>query len=246
MGCDVVTGQRGLLMPTWSPPFGRPPYPMLSAELLLVEFEADPAELARITPSPLKPVAHNRLCAFVANCSQLSHSLRYHEVAIVQPVSYEGREGVTVPYIWTSTDTALLAGRELYGMPKMLCDDDRLHKNGNEVTGYLRRNGHLMLEMSMSIEGAATLEEIPFSSEFAFVRHIPTPDPQWPDRKQLLWISLENFQMKDCWHGRGYLRMHHPFSSGLQALAGGVVTGAWYGNFSWLLPWAKVLKEWQE
>lgn len=237
---------RGRLMPVWSPPFGPAPYPMLSAELLLVEFEADPDEIRRITPAPLEPARHDRLTAFVGRCSQLTHSLSYHEVAIIQPVSYGDRRGVTVPYIWTSTDTAMLAGRELYGMPKMLCDSDDLRRHANEVTGYLRRDGHLMLELSMAIDGEAQAESLPFGADFTFVRHVPSPDPEWPDLKQLLWIQLAEFRMHWCWKGRGHIQVHHSFSSGLGLLRPGKVTGAWYGRFSWLLPWAKILKEWKE
>jgi len=241
-----MTTPRGTLMPVWSPPFGTAPFPMLKAELLLVEFEADPDEIRRITPAPLKPASHNRLSAFVGRCSQLTHSLSYHEVAIVQPVEYEGRQGVTVPYIWTSTDTALLAGRELYGMPKMICDDDSIRKYGNELAGYLRRNGNLMLELSMAIDGEGDVATLPFGADFTFVRHLPSPDPEWPDTKQLLWLTLGDFRMHWLWKGRGHIRIHHPFSSGLGALNPGKVTGAWYGEFSWMLPWAKILKEWKE
>lgn len=237
---------RGTLMPVWSPPFGTAPFPMLKAELLLVEFEADPAEIRRITPAPLAPAPHNRLSAFVGRCSQLSHSLSYHEVAIIQPVTHAGRAGVTVPYIWTSTDTAMLAGREIYGMPKLICDDDSIRKSGNELTGYLRRNGTLMMELSMVIDGPAAPATLPFGPEFTFVRHLPSPDPDWPDIKQLLWISLTDFKVHACWGGRGHVQMHHPLASGLPALKPGAVTGAWYGEFSWVLPWAKVLKEWKE
>lgn len=241
-----MSGISGHLMPVWSPPFGGPPFPMLEAELLLVEFEADPEELRRITPAPLQPAGHNRISAFVARCSQLSHSLSYHEVAIVQPVRYEDREGVTVPYIWTSTDTALLAGRELYGMPKMLCDPGALRKHANEVCGELHRNGTLMLELSMVIDGPAEPGSLPFGDSFTFVRHVPSPDPEVADFKQLLWIRLEDFAVQSCWGGRGHVAFHHPLSSGLNRLGGGTVTGAWYGTFSWRLPWAKVLKEWRE
>ncbi|HSN70765.1 MAG TPA: acetoacetate decarboxylase family protein [Steroidobacteraceae bacterium] len=237
---------RGQLMPLWSPPFGGAPYPMLSAELLLVEFEADRAEIERITPPPLEPVEHDRLSAFVGRCSQLSHSLSYHEVAIIQPVKYEGRRGVTVPYIWTSTDTAMLAGRELYGMPKMICDDDQIRKHGNELAGYLRRNGNLMLELSMCIDEPATIDSLPFGPDFTFVRHFPSPDPEWPALRQLIWIQLQDFVMHSCWRGRGHIRIHHPFSSGLGRLEPRRVTGAWHGTFSWTLPWAKVLKEWKD
>ena len=238
--------KRGALMPVWSPPFERPPFPMLSAEMLLVEFEVDRAEIERITPAPLEPAEHNRVSAFVARCSQLSHSLSYHEVAIVQPVRFGDRRGVTVPYIWTSTDTAMLAGRELYGMPKMICDDDSLRKHGNDVAGYLRRNGNLMLELSMCIDRPAAPASLPFGADFTFVRHLPSPDPEHPDIKQHLWVTLQEFQVHSCWEGRGYVNIHHPFSSGLAALKPRAVTGAWYGTFSWLLPWAKVLRQWEE
>lgn len=241
-----MSGVTGKLMPLWSPPFDGPPFPMLSAEMLLVEFEADADEIARITPEPLEPAEHNRLTAFVARCSQLSHSLSYHEVAIVQPVRYQDRTGVTVPYIWTSTDTAMLAGRELYGMPKMLCDPGELHKHANEVTGALHRDGTLMLELSMVIDEPAKPESLPFGEHFTFVRHVPSPDPSVADFKQLLWITLEDFQMESCWSGRGHVAFHHPLSSGLTRLRPGAVTGAWYGRFSWHLPWAKVLREWRE
>jgi hypothetical protein len=241
-----VSDSRGSLIPLWSPPFGTAPYPMLSAELLLVEFEADSAEIDRITPAPLQRAPHNRLSAFVGRCSQLSHSLSYHEVAIIQPVEYEGRQGVTVPYIWTSTDTALLAGRELYGMPKMICDDDRIRKHGNELSGSLRRGGDLMLELSMTIDRPGDPRTLPFGSEFTFVRHFPSPDPAWPATRQLIWVSLEEFKVQYCWQGRGHIAVHHPFSSGLSRLKPGAVTGAWYGEYSWVLPWAKVLKEWKD
>ena len=241
-----MSDTRGMLVPHWSPPFGPAPYPMLRAELVLVEFEADPAEIDRITPAPLRRAPHNRLSAFVGRCSQLTHSLSYHEVAIIQPVEYEGRRGVTVPYIWTSTDTAMLAGRELYGMPKMICDDDAIRKHGNELAGYLRRGGDLMLELSMCIDRAGDPLTLPFGPEFTFVRHFPSPDPEWPATRQLVWISLTDFKVHACWQGRGHVQFHHGFSADLAALRPDRVTGAWYGEYSWTLPAAKVILEWKD
>ena len=235
----------GKLMPLWIPPFGGPPFPMFKAELLMVEFEADATEISRITPSPLEPVSHNRLTAFVGDCAQLSHSLAYHEVAIIQQVEHKGKSAVTVPYIWTSTDTALLAGRELYGMPKLLCDHDTLRKSANEVAGYLHRNGTEMMSLSMVIDGPGDPATLPFGPTFTFVRHIPSPDPDWPDRKQLVWVELEDFKVVELWQGRGHAIFQHPLSSGLTAIKPQAITGAWYGSFTWTLPWAKVLDEWE-
>ena len=238
-----MADKRDELMPVWSPPFGGPPFPMLSAELLMVQFEADRTEIERITPAPLQPADHNRLTVFVGDCSQLSHSLSYHEVAVLQEVQYEGRTATTIPYIWTSTDTALLAGRELYGMPKLLCDEETLHKSANELVGRLHRSGTLMLEASMVIDGAADPSTLPFGASFAMVRHVPSPDPDYPALRQLIWVDLEEFAVNECWRGRGHLRIVNPLSSGLARLRAGEVTAAWYGKFSWNLPYGKVLHE---
>ena len=222
MGCRRLTDDSATVMPVWSPPFGGPPYPMLSAELLMVQFEADRAEIERITPPPLEPAGHNRLTAFVGQCSQLSHSLAYHEVAVLQDVTYAGRPATTIPYIWTSTDTALVAGRDLYGMPKLLCDPDTLHKAANEIVGRLNRSGTLMLELSMVIDEPAAVTDLPISPHFAMVRHVPSPDPEVPALKQLIWVELQDFACQSAWQGRGHVRVVNPLSSGLARLGPGV------------------------
>ena len=243
MGPGSVSKERTAVMPVWNPPFGPPPYPMLSAELVMVQFEADRAEIERITPAPLQPADHSRLTAFVGRCSQLSHSLAYHEVAVLQEVSYEGRTALTIPYIWTSTDTALVAGRDLYGMPKLLCDHDELHKHANEVVGRLSRGGVRMLELGMVIESPADPAALPIGPAFAMVRHVPSPDPEVPAWRQLIWVELTDFRLHSAWQGRGHVQVANPLGSGLLALRPGAVRGGWYGTFSWELPVAKILWE---
>ncbi|MEQ8164527.1 MAG: acetoacetate decarboxylase family protein [Alphaproteobacteria bacterium] len=234
---------NGFLMPNWSPPFGPPPYPMLMAELLMVEFEADREEIERITPPPFEAADHNRLIAFVGDNSQLSHSLAYHEAAILQPVVYKGRTAITVPYIWTSTDTALIAGREIYGMPKLICDDGELRRHANSVAGTLERDGRRMMSLSMTIDRQGSMADLPFGADWAFMRHIPSPDPDWPSLRQLVWVTLEDFNMQECWMGKGWLEMGDPGSSGLDRLKPRSITNAWYGKFQWSLGWGKILME---
>lgn len=95
----------------------------------------------------------------------------------------------------------MLAGRELYGMPKMVCNHDTLHKNANEVVGRLHRNETPMLELSMVIDSEGDPAELPFGPAFTFVCHPPSPDPEWPDVQQLLRVELQDFQVNSCWKG---------------------------------------------
>ena len=57
----------------------------------------------------------------------------------------------------TSTDAAMITGRELYGMPKLICDDDVIRMSGNKLAGYPMRNANLTMELSMAINGGARL-----------------------------------------------------------------------------------------
>ncbi len=233
------------LMPLHSPPFGRLPFPMLDCKMVMVAFRADPDEIARITPAPLEPDG-DTLYAFVADNSQLSHSMAYHEAAILQKVTYKGRSAVTTPYIWTSTDTAMLAGRELFGMPKLMCDEaGHLQALANEVSGSLVKYGRNMLDLGIVIDAEGAIEDLPFGAQWTFVRHLPSPDPKRPAIRQLLWIELQDFKLKECWLGRGWLNINYPSSSGLDRLNAQTVERAWYGRFSWLLHYASVEQEWE-
>lgn len=234
-----------LLMPLHSPPFGKLPFPMIECRMVLVAFKADAAEIARITPAPLAPDG-DTLYAFVADNCQLSHSMAYHEAAILQKVTYQGRSAVTVPYIWTSTDTAMLAGRELFGMPKLMCDDaGHLTGIANEVSGSLVKYGRTMLELGIVIDAEGAIGDLPFGAEWAFVRHLPSPDPNRPAIRQMLWIELQDFALKECWLGRGWLDIAYPSASGIDRLGAQPVERAWYGRFSWVLRDARVEEEWE-
>lgn len=233
------------LIPLHSPPFGPLPFPMLDCKMVLVAFRADPAELARITPAPLKPDG-DTLYAFIADNSQLSHSMAYHEAAILQKVTYKGRSAVTTPYIWTSTDTAMLAGRELFGMPKLMCDDTGyLHAIANEVSGSLVKYGRNMIDLGITIDAEGKLEDLPFGTHWTYVRHLPSPDPKRAAIRQLLWIELQDFKLKECWLGRGWMNISYPSSSNIDRLNAQVVDRAWYGRFSWVLPHASIEEEWE-
>ncbi|MDT8320725.1 MAG: acetoacetate decarboxylase family protein [Xanthomonadales bacterium] len=234
---------RDLLMPLHSPPFGGLPFPMLDFRAVMVEFTADSSEVARITPAPFEPDG-NTLYAFIADNCQPTHSMAYHEAGILQKVTWQGRSAVTLPYIWTSTDTAMLAGRELFGMPKLMCEEaGHLTETANEVAGSLVKNGRTLFDLGIVIREQGAIEDLPFGADWAFVRHIPSPDPKRPAIRQLVWVQLKDFRLKECWLGRGWLDISCPSSSGIDRLDARAGDRAWYGSFAWLLDHAEILGE---
>ena len=233
------------VMPIWTPPFGQPPYPMERAEMLSIEFEADRKEIERITPEPFKPAKHNRLKAFFADNRQPPVSFEFHEGGIVQEVSFEGEKAFTIPYIYVSDDLAMLAGRELYGMTKLLCDKDKLRVHANQIFGELARDGVTMMEGSMVAEREAAPEEFPFDgSPFALQRHVPSIEPDGPSLRQVIWAEITELAAPErCWFGNAHLEIRHPLISGLKRLEPIKPLYGTYGVYSWMLNWGKVVHQ---
>ncbi len=234
---------RAVTQPFWQPAFGPPPYQMICAELLMVEFEADRAEIERITPPQFEPADHNRLVAFIGDNFQPPVTMEFHEAAILQPVKFQGRDALTIPYIWVSNDTAMIGGRDIYGMPKMLCDDERLQKVGSEITGTAHRYGNKLFELSMAAMNHCPPEEAPMKPDLVFLRHIPSPDPKRPAIQQVVWTTLSDFGCEICMNGKGWMDVGNPMNSGIDRLAPKSVTNAWYGKFSWVLGEGEILDE---
>ena len=166
-------------------------------------------------------------------------------MAIVQEVYFEGKKAFTIPYIWVSDDLAMLAGRELYGMTKLLCDKDTLRVHANQIYGALSRDGVTMMEGSMVVEREATPGELPFDgSPFAFERHVPSMEPGGPSLRQIVWAEITELAAPErSWFGDGHLVIHHPLLSGLKNLETIKPLTATYGVYSWNLEWGTVLHQ---
>lgn len=236
---------RGALMPYWNPPIGPAPYPMERAEMMIIECAADPAELARITPSFCKPGRNHNVKVFFANNSQPPTSLRFYEVGVIQEVVYQGEPVQTIPYIWVSDDLAMLGGREYFGMTKLLMDDNRLQIHANQVFGRLSRASVVMAEGSMVLHHEAAPDDLPFKGlASVYERHIPNPNPEKPSLRQLIKLHVTDRAIEGrCWQGRGFIDTRHPLNSGLDRLKLTATERAWFGVYNWNLPSGEIVEE---
>lgn len=240
-----MTGKvrHGQVIPTWSPPYAPGPYFMEKYHAIMVELEIPREEIEFMTPEPLRPADHNRVIAIIMDGSQPPHSLHYHEALICHEVEFQGKKGMHIPYIWTSTDTATLVGREIFGMPKLLCDDDHIAIHANEVYGKLEKYGRNMMEVAVVIDQKASLEELPALNSWIMMRHVASPDPDVPARRQIVHAQTADFKMDFCWKGRGWARMGYPGTSRIDRIPTNNVSRAWYGNFTFVLNPAKILDD---
>jgi acetoacetate decarboxylase len=238
-------GERPVAMPRWSSPLGEFPYPMDHARMMIIECTANRSELAQICPLACRPGRDNRVRVFFAENSQPPNSLKFSEVGIIQEVRYKGDLVQTMPYIWVSDDIAMIGGRELFGMPKLLMDDFPPTVHANQVFGRLSRRGVTMLEGSMTLERMAKPDEMPFADMASvYERCLPNPNPAKPARRELIRLKVNGrASVGPVWYGSGHLEVHHPLGSGLRKLGLRPSGRAWYGIFSWELPNGEIVEE---
>ncbi|MEC9376029.1 MAG: acetoacetate decarboxylase family protein [Pseudomonadota bacterium] len=235
-----------LVMPIHSSPLGQGPHPMELAEMMIIECKADKDELVRITPSMCDPSDSQTVKVFFTNNRQPPNSIAFTEAGIIQEVIYRGEPSTTIPYIWVSDDMAMLGGRELYGMPKLLMDNHPLEIHSNQIFGQVARAGVVVLQGSMVLERQLEVSESPYKDNLpsVFERHVPNPNPELPSLRQLIRLKIQDRELLDnLWFGRGHIEIHHPLTSCLDLLHLETTGRAWYGKFRWSLPFGEIIEE---
>lgn len=228
--------------PLASPPYLEPPYPVEDAKLVIVRYKADPKAIANLIPKPLEPSGDGVVTAFIGDIWQTAGPGEYHEGGVSLGVRYRGATGSYMPFLLTSTDDALLVGREVFGMPKLLCDPGTIWIDGNARRASLVRRGDEILGLGVNLERAGQgLKLLPVHR--FFVKKIPSPDPKWPSLRQVIHQRLSGHRVKRAFRGRGWVRTGGNVAIDLSPLAPVSILESWYIEASLDVPAAKVLLE---
>jgi acetoacetate decarboxylase len=228
--------------PLQRPPYNAPPYPVEDAKLLVVRYRSDPAAIARLIPPPLEPLGDGVVTAFIGDIWQINGPGEYHEGGVSVGVRYKGVTGSYMPYLLTSTDDALLVGREVFGMPKLLCEPDAIWTDGNARGARLVRRGDVILDLRVNLErtvdGLGVLPVHRF-----FVKKIASPDPDWPSLRQVVYQKLTGHIVERAYAGRGHVKVSGNAAIDLTSVAPSQVLDAFYVQAKWDVPAAKVMLE---
>lgn len=228
--------------PLANPPYLKPPYPLEDAKLVIVRYRADPAKVAGLIPRPLEPIGDGVITAFIGDIWQIAGPGEYHEGGISVGVRYKGMTGSYMPFLLTSTDDALLVGREVFGMPKLLCDPGAIWIDGNARRAKLVRRGDEILDLGVNLEQRIDGKKVLPVHRF-FIKKIPSPDPKWPSLRQVVYQRLTDHKVKCAYSGRGWVRAGGNVAIDLSAVAPTSVVESWYVEASWDVPAAKVMLE---
>lgn len=213
-----MTEPTAITVPHGSPAYGPPPYHMRLATTVMVQFEADPAAIQECMSPPLQYVEGTKVSVFIGDMEQIPHCGRFHEGGIIVRARHKDFEAPYMPYLWTSTDEAVLTGREMYGMPKVLCDEDTLHYVGNQVRGRVRRRGQDVMAVEVNIERQLDPAELGMVTQRLAVRTIPDLRKLGTAKREVLKFPLEDYKIHEVWEGRASMELFRTAFSNVHKL----------------------------
>lgn len=144
-------------MPWSAPVFPPPPHSWHGVRSVLVPFDPDPGGVERALPPALEPLPGPGIVALLSYGWGANVRIRpFNEAVVLVPARCDGTEGNYVPFIYVTTDEALIPGREAAGWPKKLADIT-WERSGERIEVAVARWGETLL----AFEGVVAAGEGP-------------------------------------------------------------------------------------
>ncbi|MEQ8248860.1 MAG: acetoacetate decarboxylase family protein [Alphaproteobacteria bacterium] len=235
---------EGWSTPFASSPYTKPPHPMDPARMICVEFEPDPEAAWASVPDPLQWAEGTTALCCIGDNRQMPTSLKFQEGMIVLKVKLGDELGSYIPYIWTSTDEAMIAAREVSGRPKLVCDHNELQIMGSGVNAKITRRGETIMRASVTLEDTCELKDVPLGGNWLSVRKVQMPEEGRPALKQVIRQGLSgSFKAHSVWRGRGFCELPGQAMSDIWKLNPKNTGRAWMIDVSWDLKLGKIVWE---
>jgi len=198
-----MTNQTSDLSPL-SLPFFAPPYEPIwfckgfKRVSLVCDIGSD-AMSVLLANTPFEPTG-SRCEIFTDDLS--GHSLGgFNESGVAVPVSYDGVQGIFHSVVFVTTDVAMIAGREVFGYPKLIADVS-FEQTGSRIVCTTTRGGaellHLECELGRDLAGVeelAPLSDRASGGEWEWTHHllvksIPSPHEGKADFLSVIYRNI--------------------------------------------------------
>jgi len=137
-------------MPWSAPAFTKPPHRWQGVRIAAMPFTPQPGAVERILPPGMERADGPGMITLISYPRSEFHP--YNELVVLVPVRVDGRAGNYVPYIYVTTDEALIAGREIAGFPKKIAQIEWA-RDGGRIRGSVTRWGTTLLTLDGTVQG---------------------------------------------------------------------------------------------
>ncbi len=233
-----ATDEKACSMPTMAPLYGPPPYEYRDGWIMSIMFKTTPEALRDLVPKPLVPNPQN-IMVFVNERLFASGLGQYNETILIAPVGFEGKPGNYCVYMMLDNDSAMAAGREIWGFPKKLGQIKMEEKNGVLIC-TVERAGIILVRAAMELNQLVKPEAV--SAPMFNLKLIPSVKKDAPpDVMQLTSTTLENRKVYRVYTGKATLEFGTSPADPFHKIPIKEVMGGRYINQDFTLTYGEVI-----
>jgi acetoacetate decarboxylase len=131
--------------------FGQLPHRWQGVRMAVFPFTPRPGAVERILPPGMEPTEGPGVITLLSY-PETDFQHPFKEAVVLVPVRVDETLGNYVPYIYVTTDEALIPGREIAGFPKKLAEVE-WGRDGDRVHGTVTRWGRKILSVEGRVQG---------------------------------------------------------------------------------------------
>jgi acetoacetate decarboxylase len=211
--------------PVDSPAYGPLPTIYRGVSFNYVYFTTDPGNIETLLPQPLKPCEEGLCAAFSIKVPFSSSYGAFNEMGVVVQAVFNGKKVFYLPALFLDNDSAIAAGREIYGSPKKYAQIE-LTENAGIFTGTCKRNGAELIRIDTKITGPLIDGDLPDIFPVYNLKMIPSITGSGPAIKQLTSTGVFNSKLYDPYLCSGTVQFNVSSVSGIHVLKPQKMIGA--------------------
>jgi acetoacetate decarboxylase len=150
-----------------------------------VFYTTDKDNVAAVLPDILEPADDGMCVAFAVDVPFCTHWGPFKEVGVCAKAVFRDQEAFFLPSLFLNNPDAIVAGREVWGSPKMAAEIT-VEQHYNELTSTAVRAGVQFLQINSRIVEPAVPEEVPSLFPLYVLKVIPKSGSNEPAIKQLI------------------------------------------------------------
>ena len=187
----ISQSQENYTTPVDAPAYG--PQPTIYKDVIFdyVYFKTAPKNIAPLLPECFTPGKDGICAAFSINVPFSSCYGPFLEMGVVVQVEYKGKKCFYLPALYLDNDSAIAAGREIYGSPKKHADMSFKH-NAEIFTASATRADVQFMTITTKVLGSGDTQDFPAVFPVYNLKMIPSIEGPWPEVKQLTTCGIDS------------------------------------------------------
>lgn len=232
--------EENYAIPVDAPAYGPQPTIYKNVVFNYVYYLTDPAKIAPLLPEPFTPGDDGLCVAFAIDVPFSSCYGPFQEMGLVVQAKWKGENCFYQPALYLNNDSAIAAGREIYGSPKKYAQMNFSNNQCETFSASATRGGVEFLKITTKILGTGENSDFPSIFPYYNLKMIPSIEGPWPEVKQITSCCSTDVETHSLFRCAGTVQLTPCCTSGIWTLQPKEILGASRACRSYVDGWGTI------